>query len=105
MKTHDPFETIFVKQGEDVNIINFTWSRSGVVRAWLGCSDHCIGYAGGYGYDKLSSALVMAIEKLYNIKNLDGAGAGWRIVAEHAKKHGIGVYLERDLAWEAMKNK
>jgi len=103
-KSQDPFEVIFTKQGENVNIISFTWSRSGVVRAWLGYSEHCLGYASGYGYDKLSTALVQAIKKLYKI-DLDGAGAGWRTVAEHAKKQGIGVYLERDLAWEAMRNK
>jgi len=104
MKTHDPFEVFYTKQGENINVISFTLSRSGVVRAWLGYSDHCIGMAGGYGYDKLSTALVSALQVLYKTE-IDGSGAGWRAVVKSAKTKGIKVFKQDELAWEAFKNK
>lgn len=71
-------------------VIPITFSKSGVARAWYGYADTSLAKAGGYGYDKESTALAGAIEKLTG-KNIEGNAAGWAVVVASAKKQGLSV--------------
>ncbi len=59
--------------------------------AWNGYSDEVLAKAGGYGYDKTSSALKVAIQKLAGWSLDVNGAAGCEAVVKAAAKHGIKV--------------
>jgi len=72
-------------------IIPITWSKNRVARAWWGYSDHCIAWAGGYGYDKESTVLARAVAKLSGHEMWQSEGVGVPSVIERAAAHGVTV--------------
>lgn len=53
-----------VQDGGAKHLIVIGYSRSGIVRAFKGYSDIVLATARGGGYDKMATALDMAVEKL-----------------------------------------
>jgi len=73
--------------------------------AWEGFSDHVLGSAGGYGYDKQSTALCEALGKIHDTAQIDGAAAGVYVVIESAASLGIKVGKCMDVFWSAVDRK
>lgn len=74
----------------DVITISYT-PRSGRVYAFHGYGEKVLARVDGFGYDKMSTALLEAIEKLTD-KELDANGAaGHQAVTDAAGKQGISV--------------
>lgn len=73
--------------------------KTGIVRAYHGYGDRVLAKVGGFGYDKVSTALAEAIESLYGV-NLDVNGAsGETAVIEAAKAEG---FIVRNMLSEAI---
>lgn len=83
---------------KDLITISYT-GKSGIVRAFHGYGDKQLAKVGGYGYDKIHTALAHAIEKLTNVKMEVDGGAGFGAVREYAEAKGITV---RDLLGAAI---
>lgn len=78
-----------INRGPVSTLITIIRTKSGNCVAYDGYQEKPVGRAGGGGYDKRSTALLLAIEKIVGI-TLDVNGAsGERAVAQEAKKHGI----------------
>ncbi len=113
IKNHVPKNIFFDNAGEiffavkdnDIKLIvtGFT-PRGTTCYAWEGFSDEVLGKASGYGYDKQSTVLVEALEKLFGVR-IKGAGAGSQTVCRNAAEHGIRLVKAMDLAWQSINEK
>lgn len=78
-------------------IVAISYSKQGVATAWRGYSDEKLSTASGYGYDKQSQCLSLAIEKLTGLE-IGGYGMGAEVVKRLSKeKHNIEILEFRDL--------
>ena len=89
---------------KNVNVYKVSWNgaeydrtivvayvgRNGVVRAFDGFSDYTLAKAGGYGYDKMGTALALAIKKLTDVELINGA-TGINAVMRDAEAKGISI--------------
>lgn len=66
--------------------------KSGIVRAYHGYGDRILAKVGGYGYDKIHTALAEAIEKLTGVDLQVNGAAGAEAVIEAARSHDIKVF-------------
>ncbi len=88
------------RRGNDTRMIVTAYTRGGTVQAFDGFGCTVIGRARGGGYDKTSTALGNAIEKIFGV-TLDADGAqGEMAIIESAKAHGIEVISLRNLVWK-----
>lgn len=72
---------ILNSDGQKVATIAFKFPRDGASRLyayvhWIGC-EMVRGHAGGYGYDKRSSACASAVAKMQRIPAVDEYGNDW----------------------------
>ncbi len=90
------FKLTNAKRSEEKTIV-CTYGKSGTAYAFHGFSDQVIGKAGGGGYDKTSSALLSAIQKLLNTTIDANGAAGFQNVADGVRKLKQGWKLTKTL--------
>lgn len=80
-----------VQDGDKHELIAIGYSRSGIARAFHGYGDRSLATAGGGGYDKVSTALDGALEKLTGKHTGVNGAAGKRAVIEAWAAIGVRV--------------